>query len=223
MKIKLMLVMAVCAMDAAVPAKVMAGTDIAYYGIRSEDRQAVDAMLPDQPLIPLGIIDVTKPPFDADPTGKKDSTKAISDAVFFGRHHKLAVWFPLGTYTVSDTIPCAGGWSDHRTLNHKFLPYTEMWPCVLIGERRDGRRPVVVLAENSPGFDQAKQPKVVFDFFGRLWERKTKDAPLPADIGAANYQQLLYGIDVRIAPGQSWRGGRCVRRGGGFDVAGLRV
>lgn len=176
-------------------------TGIAYYGIKSEDRKAVDAMLPNQPLISLGMIDVTKPPFSADPTGKTDATKAINDAVFFGRHHKLAVWFPLGTYTVSDTISCAGGWSDERTPNHKYLPFTEMWPCVLIGERREGKRPVIVLSPNSAGFADAKKPKPVLDFFARAWNRETLDGPMKRNNGATNYQQLLYGMDVRIGAG----------------------
>jgi hypothetical protein len=169
-------------------------------GINADDIAALNAM-PEQALLRTGFVDVTKPPFSADPMGKTDATKAISDAVFFGRHHKLAVWFPRGTYTVSDTIPCAGGWSDERTPNHKYLPFTEMWPCVLIGERQGPERPVIVLASGSSGFTDAKKPKPVLDFFARHWHRETKDAPLKRDIGATSYQQLLYGIDVRIGSG----------------------
>ncbi|MEA2068553.1 MAG: glycosyl hydrolase family 28-related protein, partial [Verrucomicrobiota bacterium] len=168
-------------------------------GINVDDVAVLNTM-PEQALLRIGFLDVTQPPFSADPTGKKDSTKAINEAVLFGRHHKLAVWFPMGTYTVSDTISCAGGWSDERTPNHKFLPFSEMWPCVLMGERRGAERPVIVLAPNSMGFNEMKKPKPVLDFFGRYWNRKTKVGPLRRD-GATNYRQLLYGMDVAISPG----------------------
>jgi hypothetical protein len=169
-------------------------------GINVDDIPALNAM-PEQTLLRTGFLDVTKPPFNADSTGVKDSTKAIADAVFFGRHHKLAVWFPLGTYKVSDTIPCAGGWSDERTPNHKYLPFTEAWPCVLIGQRKGNERPRILLAPNSPGFDDPAKPKRVLDFYARGWNRKTLEAPLPRDIPQTGYSQLLYGIDVQIGSG----------------------
>jgi len=169
-------------------------------GINVDDIAALNTM-PEQTLLRTGFIDVTKPPFNADSTGVKDSTKAIADAVFFGRHHKLAVWFPLGTYKVSDTIPCPGGWSDERTPNHKYLPFTEAWPCVLIGERKGNERPRILLAPNSPGFDDPAKPKRVLDFYARGWNRKTLEAPLPRDIPQTGYSQLLYGIDVQIGSG----------------------
>ena len=177
------------------------GTDIAYYGICSEDRMAVDAMLPDQRLIPLGMIDVTKPPFSADPGGRKDSTKAIADAIFFGRHHKLAIYFPCGDYLVSDKINCRGGWSDERTPNHKYLPWVETWPCVLIGDSRGPRRPRIILAPDSPGFGNPRSPKTVLEFYAHAVTRKNTTDPLPAQDGSSNYQQLLYGIDMEIGPG----------------------
>ncbi|MFA6173374.1 MAG: glycosyl hydrolase family 28-related protein [Kiritimatiellales bacterium] len=171
-------------------------------GINIDDVAALNAM-PEQTLLRTGFIDVTKPPFSADPSGARDSTKAVADAVFFGRHHKLAVWFPLGTYTVSDTIPCPGGWSDERTPNNKYLPFTEAWPSVLIGERQGSRRPCIVLATNSPGFNNPAKPKRVLDFFSRAWFRMKLEAPLGRDIPQTGYSQLLYGIDVRIGSGNS--------------------
>ncbi|MFA7368866.1 MAG: glycosyl hydrolase family 28-related protein [Kiritimatiellales bacterium] len=169
-------------------------------GINVDDVAALNAM-PEQTLLRTGFIDVTKPPFSADPSGARDATKAIADAVFFGRHHKLAVWFPLGTYTVSDTIPCPGGWSDERTPNNKYLPFTEGWPCVLIGERQGSRRPCIVLASKSPGFDNPARPKRVLDFYSRAWSRMKLEAPLGRDIPQTGYHQTLYGIDVRIGSG----------------------
>jgi hypothetical protein len=51
-------------------------------------------------------VDVTGKPFQADPTGKTDSTRAIQAAVVFARDHQLACFFPPGTYLLSDTLTC---------------------------------------------------------------------------------------------------------------------
>jgi len=155
----------------------------------------------DQPLLHLGFIDITKPPYSADPSGKKDATKAIAEAVFFGRHHKLAVYFPAGDYLVSNTIPCFGGWSDERTPNHKYLPWIETWPCVLIGDRRTGKKPRIILAPDSRGFDDQDNPKPIFNFNARTVIRKNTTDSLGPNEGSTSYQQLFYGLDVKIEKG----------------------
>ncbi|MEA4935514.1 MAG: glycosyl hydrolase family 28-related protein [Paludibacter sp.] len=154
-----------------------------------------------QSLLDQGFLDITQPPYSADPTGKKDATKAIADAVFFGRHHKLAIYFPAGDYLVSGTIPCYGGWSDERTSNHKYLPWVETWPCVLIGDRRTGKKPRILLAPYSPGFDDPENPKPVFKFNARTVIRKNLTDSLNPDEGSTSYQQLFYGLEVKIGKG----------------------
>lgn len=169
-------------------------------GINVADVVHLNAM-PEQNLLQTGFLDVTKPPYKADPTGKVDSTKALADAIFFGRHHKLAVYFPCGDYLVSNKINCRGGWSDERTPNHKYLPWVETWPCVLVGDRRGPRKPRIILAPKSPGFGSAHAPKPVLEFYAHAVTRKNTIDPLPAQDGSSNYQQLLYGIDIEIGPG----------------------
>jgi hypothetical protein len=51
-----------------------------------------------------GIVDVSAPPFNADPLGSKDSTAAIQAAVDWARAHYCAVFFPAGNYMVEETI-----------------------------------------------------------------------------------------------------------------------
>jgi hypothetical protein len=167
-------------------------------GINADDIAALNAM-PEQALLRAGFVDVTKPPFSADPCGKKDSTKAIADAVSFGRHHKLAVWFPIGEYLASDTIECRGGWCDERTKEWLYLPFCELWPCVLIGERKGSQRPTIKLAPGSPGFDKPGKP--VLTFVSNGWSRPApfaRPAPFSSSVG---FNQLLYGIDVEIGVG----------------------
>jgi hypothetical protein len=57
-----------------------------------------------QPLAQDGIVDVTKPPFNADPGGTIDSTVAIQRAVDYARSHYAVAFFPVGEYLVSGTI-----------------------------------------------------------------------------------------------------------------------
>eukprot|EP00040_Diaphanoeca_grandis_P014749 m.74928 g.74928 ORF g.74928 m.74928 type:complete len:873 (-) comp24718_c0_seq2:61-2679(-) len=57
-----------------------------------------------QPLSKLGYLDVTKPPFNADPTGTTDATKALQQAIDFGRQAYLTVLVPSGTFKVSATL-----------------------------------------------------------------------------------------------------------------------
>ena len=58
----------------------------------------------EQPMASAGFVDVTGPPFFADPSGTRDSTAALQRAVDFARWHYLAVWIPVGNYRISDTI-----------------------------------------------------------------------------------------------------------------------
>jgi|SRR6056297_1554439 len=54
----------------------------------------------------LGLLDVSKAPYHADPTGERDSTAAIQRAVNDARDNWLVCFFPEGTYLISDTISC---------------------------------------------------------------------------------------------------------------------
>lgn len=59
----------------------------------------------EQPLAASGFLDVTKPPFSADPTGKIDATSAIQAAVIAAREQYLVVLLPKGSeFLVSKTI-----------------------------------------------------------------------------------------------------------------------
>jgi len=57
-----------------------------------------------QPLSLDGFVDVTKPPFQADPSGREDATVALQGAFDFARWHYLAVHIPVGRYRVTDTL-----------------------------------------------------------------------------------------------------------------------
>eukprot|EP00035_Acanthoeca_spectabilis_P001559 m.81023 g.81023 ORF g.81023 m.81023 type:complete len:1212 (-) comp10967_c0_seq1:393-4028(-) len=62
-----------------------------------------------QPLSHFGYVDVTRPPFDADPTGTQDATAALQHAFDLARWHYLAVHIPSGVYTVTKTLTLRQG------------------------------------------------------------------------------------------------------------------
>jgi hypothetical protein len=132
-----------------------------------------------------GIVDVSAPPFSADPSGKTDSTEAIQAAVDWAREHYCAVFFPAGEYVVSDTIivravprymaqghvpgPAAvghkigtKGTTDDFILDGVSSRYV---PNYLVGTTQQGRTAVIKLKPSSKAFLDATKPAYVFDFF----------------------------------------------------------
>jgi len=149
---------------------------------------AIPGELGNQNLAELGLVDPTAAPFYADPTGKRDSTKAIQEAVNFARDHQMVCFFPSGTYMISDTISCIQNY--YRRSNGKILS-ARNFPCVLMGSR-DGKRPVIYLKPNSTGYGNRFFPKHVIHY----WTRNPKDHNKPAPPLAMN--QMFINIDILI-------------------------
>ncbi|QNN22432.1 hypothetical protein HED60_09150 [Planctomycetales bacterium ZRK34] len=155
---------------------------------------AVPDELADSPLAQDGFVDVTGSMFGADPTGVKDSTQAIQKAVIFAREHRMVCYFPLGTYLVSDTIECLHGRIDPARGVTKARSSRD-WPCILLGESRGGKRPVIRLADRAAGFGDAKRSKYVLHFWARgIGREQSADEPQPN----INMNQMLIGIDLHL-------------------------
>jgi Pectate lyase superfamily protein len=86
------------------------------------------------------IADVTKPPYNADPTGKTDSTLALQAA--FNSKNSI-VYLPNGTYVISDTV----NWGDRQNRQ------------ILQGQSESGT--ILKLPDNCPGFEVATTPKAM--------------------------------------------------------------
>ena len=182
-------------------------------GICIDDLPDLDR-LGNQEMAERGLIDVTAAPFHADPSGERDSSDAIQAAVIFGREHKLALWFPFGCYLITRTIRCVAGWTEERTPLRRYLPHCEYWPCVLLGEQLDGRRPSIVLAAHAPGFQDPESPRPMLDFHANNWVRpRHGQAPHPGRQGNVNMGQTFSGIDCAIGAGNP--GAACIS----FDAA----
>lgn len=158
----------------------------------------VPSAMGNQVLAAMGFVDVTAAPFNADPSGKNDSTKAIQSAVDFSRDHQMACFFPPGTYRISDTIVCRNTLEvrgNGRILN------TTAHPCILIGTGRDPKmRARLLLAPNSPGFNDPEKRKIVIHFLSsscpKIGLKAYNDPERP--LAASQYNQSFRDIDIII-------------------------
>jgi len=129
------------------------------------------------PTLKLGAVDLTDPKnaaildrwgyvnvlaYEADPTGQRDSTKAIQAALDDGYRQGKAVLVPLGTFLISDTLRCYKSWSQAPGRKN-VTPFPSL--ChIIVGENRDGKRPLVKLATTAPKFDDAETPRAMIAF-----------------------------------------------------------
>ncbi|MEM6458549.1 MAG: glycosyl hydrolase family 28-related protein, partial [Planctomycetota bacterium] len=147
-----------------------------------------------------GWIDVTAAPFNADPTGRRDSTAAIGRAiaqaqrdVASGRKHRNAIraaegkkggpgrsrthatlYFPAGTYRVSDSLVLADSIEASRYLH-------------VVGQ--DRARTVIRLDDRAKGFGDPENPKVLVNFLDFWWSNSAfcnSIEGLTIDVGAGN-------------------------------------
>ena len=125
-------------------------------------------------LLQAGCLDVTKAPYLADPTGVADSTEAIQRAVNDARDHRLACFFPEGTYLISNIISCeqqvrkldkprfveGGKRADFWHVNHQI---------VMIGSTKGKKRPILKLSPDAEGFDDPLTPKICVYIWAHSW------------------------------------------------------
>lgn len=150
--------------------------------------------LGNQELAQLGFVDVTAPPFLADPLGKKDSTQAIQQAVNFARDHQMAVFFPPGTYAISDSIECV---QNLRVRASGSIGSPPHHACVLIGSAKDpAHRAVLYLKPHSPGFTDETRKKIAIHIL-----KRSSDKGFGNFDSGESFNQTFHNIDIRIGEG----------------------
>ncbi len=99
-----------------------------------------------------GIIDITQPPYSAVGDGKTDNTETIKRAINDHLGEKRFIYFPKGTYLVSDRL----AWRREEKLGGDGT-----WGCNLafIGEHRD--ESIIRLVDSAPGFGNKAEPRAV--------------------------------------------------------------
>ena len=144
----------------------------------------------------LGILNVAAAPYNADPTGASDSTQAIQQAILDGREQSKAVYLPLGSYLISDT------------LNNTEHSRGRFRPVVMVGEtnRTDSlNRPTIFIADNTAGFTSASKPRYIVHF----WEDSSlppeeilQDQNLKENVrSSVEFNQIFQGINIRVGKG----------------------
>ncbi len=104
-----------------------------------------------------GMIDVTKPPYNADKTGQTDATQAFRAAL---AKKQSFIYIPNGTYLISDSVGFSPLWATAPNgLRGYGGDYLQMW-----GESRNGV--ILKLKDNAPGFNDPARPKAFFNTGG---------------------------------------------------------
>lgn len=151
----------------------------------------------------LGLLDVTQPPYRADPTGATDSTKAIQQAVNDARDRGLVCFFPGGTYVISDTLSCEQLVRPLDRPRHVDGGTQHYWPVlrpmVLLGSTR-GKRPVLKLAAGAKNFDAPTRPKHLVWIWAQTWsDAPGKEEPVWGKEQAnISFNHIFRGIDIDI-------------------------
>ncbi|NQU11179.1 hypothetical protein HQ590_10340 [bacterium] len=167
------------------------------------DAELPSGVNPADRLLQLGLLDVTKTPYRADPTGVADSTMAIQRAVNDARDQALVCFFPEGTYLISDTISCEQQVSKLDTPKQVDGGTQHYWPVyrpiILMGSTK-GKRPVLKLSGKAKGFDDPASPKNLV----RIWAQTWFDAPgqeepvWGKEQGNISFNHIFRGIDIDI-------------------------
>ena len=136
-----------------------------------------------------------------DPTGVADSTAALQKAIDDAYENGLVTYLPSGTYLVSDTLERKEiQVSDSSDVGEKIwwgdwgTPYSAPKAPTLVGAYH-GPRPVIRLANSSPGFDDQNNPKAVL-----LFMYSAPDAPddPTAHGGRGMSGWIVRGIEIEV-------------------------
>jgi hypothetical protein len=154
---------------------------------------------PQQPYLKCGILDITAAPFNADKTGTVDATQAIQEAVDAASLYNLVIYFPLGTYKITDTIQCIQPlyWRSNGNVAGGMRG-----ACYFMGDQTtDGQRPQIVLPPNTPGFTDRQNPKTLI----KIWARGSKNGKRTENSNSSqpsiNMNNYFVGIDIAVGAG----------------------
>lgn len=168
----------------------------------------------------IGILNVVAPPYNADPTGHRDSTDALQSAMVDGREQGKVIFLPLGTYLVSDTL--------NATEHKKGRDH----PTVIVGAIGSApmERPTIYVAANSERFMDEKNPRYVVHF----WEddalppdnntRSEKDSRISSSIRTnVNFNQIFQGINITVGAGNHGAIGVRLRGAQGSNIENVAI
>jgi hypothetical protein len=154
------------------------------------------------PLLKLGYLDVTKPPYSADPTGETDSTEAIQKAVNDARDFQYVCFFPKGVYLVSDTISCEQTVYKLDEPRGHDSSTQHYWgdrnrSTILIGSKKAGR-PLIKINPVSTNFQDRTNPRPLIWVWAQTRDDVpgTKEPEWGKEQPNISFNQIFQGIDL---------------------------
>lgn len=165
--------------------------------------RAVEAAYSDRRSLETGLLDATKAPYLADPSGVRDSSAAIEKAMADARDARLVTWLPAGRYTVSRTLTCIQGVVKRDSWPHgpadPVIENESYWfPCSLAGA--GAGKTLIVLAPNSEGFGDPANPRPVVHFWARseLPDRATGRYDYSRAMPSISFNQVIRDIAIGL-------------------------
>lgn len=158
---------------------------------------------PSDQQLQLGLLDVTKAPYLADPNGAKDATEAIQRAVNDARDHWLVCFFPEGTYLISDTISCeqqVEKLEQPRAVDGTTQHYWDKSHRIVLWGSTTGKRPVLKLARDAKGFDDPAHSKIAVKIWAQTRddERDKQEPTWGKEQPNISFSHVFKGIDIDI-------------------------
>jgi hypothetical protein len=132
------------------------------------------------------VIDITAPPFSAKPDDGQDDTTAIQRAITATVDTGRFIYFPAGTYLVSDSLVSKNT--------------AGIWRAMVTLQGADRERTILRLIDGAPGFDDAAKPKAML-MTGSIMDPGEADAG-----GGGNKAFRNYVMDLTIDTGSGNRG-----------------
>ena len=135
-------------------------------------------------VFPAGtVIDITKSPWNANNTGSQDVTNIIKNAFQWARDRSYVLYFPDGTYLVSNTIQLKNQPPNSGSGNDRMLAGQRIW-----GQSRENT--IIKLKDNASGFGSASNTKYVIDYMPTIEGGNSNMSSyienLTVDIGSGN-------------------------------------
>jgi len=146
----------------------------------------------------LGIIDVTKAPYNADNTGTTICTQNIRNAILDAQEQKKACYFPSGTYLVDDSI--SGVMRCVKYGDGTKCEQDRLKPVYILGATNP--RPIIKLADGvAKGFNNSGTPKPVFWLWAQNRDITTRPIADPnpnTEQSDINFNMVIRNIEINL-------------------------
>lgn len=150
----------------------------------------------DADIVNIGIFDVTKQPYGADPTGETDSTLAIQRALSESRDARMVAYFPAGTYRISRTLHALSGIIPYEIINGERYNQRD-FPTMMTGPENGPRALLKLQPTEAADIARFSNPNAPTPLM-YLWSRNNAGDGT-VNQGGTHYNQTFRNIDVDVS------------------------